>query len=94
MIYKKNYMIYFSLKVSLNTVWKHLKLLNKYKEQKGKKDFYFFEKSRFGTHSNTGLAWYKKGKKTDVKVVGRENFYLYGAINNHSGDDFILTYLM
>ena len=82
------------MKVSLNTVWKHLKLLNyiyitgrkkhykkndsqeedfylkflnKYKEQKDKKDFYFFDESRFGTHSNTSLAWYKKGKRTDVK---------------------------
>ena len=25
-------------------------LLNKYKEQKDKKDFYFFDESRFGTH--------------------------------------------
>ena len=25
-------------------------LLNKYKEQKYKKDFYFFDESRFGTH--------------------------------------------
>ena len=37
------------------------------------------------------LAWYKKGRRTDVKVnLGRENFYLYGAVNSHSGNDFYL----
>ena len=82
--------IYFSLGYFI-CISKLDKLLNKYKEQKDKKDFYFFDESRFGTHSNTGLAWYKKDKRTDVKVkLGRENFYLYGSVNSHSGDDFYL----
>jgi hypothetical protein len=44
-------------------------------------DLYFFDESRFGTHSNLGLGWFIKGSRTPVKVkLGFKNFYVYGAI--------------
>ena len=31
-------------------------------------EVYFFDESRFGTHSKVGHAWYKRGIRTPVKV--------------------------
>ncbi len=51
----------------------------------------FFDESRFGTKSKTGLGWFKKGTKTQVKVkLGFQNFYLYSAVNPDSGKNFTL----
>ncbi|WP_434732645.1 transposase [Wolbachia endosymbiont of Zygogramma bicolorata] len=46
------------------------------------KELFFFDESRFGTHSKIGHGWFKKGIRTQVKVkLGRQNFYLYSAVN-------------
>lgn len=55
------------------------------------KALYFFDESRFGTHSKIGHGWFEKGSRTGVKVkLGFENFYVYSAINPVFGDDFSL----
>lgn len=54
-------------------------------------DIYFFDESRFGTHSKVGHGWFKKGKRTAVAVkLGYENFYVYSAVNAITGEDFTL----
>ncbi|MGL9681869.1 MAG: transposase [Wolbachia sp.] len=51
----------------------------------------FFDESRFRTHSKVRHVWFKKGSRTQVKVkIGRENFYLYSAINRKNGEDISL----
>jgi hypothetical protein len=60
-------------------------------EKNQQKEVFFFDESRFGTHSKVGHGWFKKGSRTQVKVkIGRENFYLYSAINPRNGDDVSL----
>ncbi len=55
------------------------------------KELFFFDESRFGTHSKVGHGWFKKGSRTQVKVkLGRENFYLYSAVNPRNGENFSL----
>ena len=52
---------------------------------------YFFDESRFGTHSKIGHGWFKTGERTGVKIkLGFKNFYLYSAVNPISGDNFTL----
>ena len=52
---------------------------------------YFFDESRFGTHSKLGHGWFKKGKRSTVQIkLGFENFYLYSAVNPKNGDCFSL----
>lgn len=52
---------------------------------------FFFDESRFGTHSKIGHGWFKKGARTTVDVkLGFENFYLYSAINSSRGEDFTM----
>lgn len=52
---------------------------------------FFFDESRFGTHSKIGHGWFVKGTRTPVKIkLGYKNFYLYGAVNPLSGEDFTL----
>lgn len=54
-------------------------------------DGWFFDESRFGTYSNIGHGWFKKGVRTPVKIrLGYENFYLYSATNSITGDIFSL----
>ncbi|WP_341822251.1 IS630 family transposase [Wolbachia endosymbiont (group A) of Clivina fossor] len=51
------------------------------------KELFFFDESRFGTHSKIGHGWFKKGIRTQVKVkLGRQNFYLYSAVNPRNGE--------
>lgn len=51
------------------------------------KELFFFDESRFGTHSKIGHGWFKKGIRTQVKVkLGRQNFYLYSAVNSRNGE--------
>lgn len=48
---------------------------------------FFFDESRFGTHSKIGHGWFQKGSRTPVSVkLGFENFYLYGAVDPLSGE--------
>lgn len=52
---------------------------------------YFFDESRFGTHSKLGHGWFRKGIRTQVKIkIGFQNFYVYSAVNPITGDDFSL----
>ena len=52
---------------------------------------YFFDESRFGTHSNLGHGWFEKGKRSRVEVkLGFQNFYVYSAVSPSSGDSFSL----
>jgi len=50
--------------------------------QKNPESFlFFFDESRFGTHSKLGHAWFPKGSRTQVTVkLGFKNFYLYKSI--------------
>lgn len=55
------------------------------------KEIFYFDESRFGTHSKIGHAWFKTGTRPRVKVkLGFKNFYLYSAINPKTGDEFTL----
>lgn len=55
------------------------------------KRVFFFDESRFGTHSNIGHGWFRKGSRTLVKVkLGFQNFYLYSAVDPKCGNDFTL----
>ena len=52
---------------------------------------YFFDESRFGTHSKIGHGWFKKGARSSIKVkLGFQNFYVYSAVDIMSGKDFSL----
>ena len=52
---------------------------------------FFFDESRFGTHSKIGHGWFPKGIRTQVMVkLGFENFYLYSAVEPKTGEDFTL----
>lgn len=67
------------------------KNLNKLLEISPNKSLYFFDESRFGTHSNIGHGWFVRGSRTPMNVkLGFENFYLYGAVNPMTGEDFTL----
>ena len=55
------------------------------------KEIFYFDESRFGTHSKIGHAWFKTGTRTRVKVkLGFKNFYLYCAVNPKTGEEFTL----
>lgn len=61
-------------------------------ESNGINSIYFFDESRFGTHSKLGHGWFKKGKRTNVPIkLGFENFYIYSAISPSTGNDFTLV---
>jgi len=52
---------------------------------------FFFDESRFGTHSKAGCGWFKTGVRTPVlQKLGFQNFYLYSAVSPKSGEDFSL----
>lgn len=54
-------------------------------------ELWFFDESRFGTHSKIGHGWFKTGIRTPVKVkLGYKNFYLYSAANPKTGKHFTL----
>ena len=55
------------------------------------KKLYFFDESRFGTHSKIGHGWFAKGERTAVKIkLGFDNFYVYSAVDMNNGHDFSL----
>jgi transposase len=67
------------------------KNLNSLLKESPQKSLYFFDESRFGTHSNIGHGWFLKGSRTPIKVkLGFENFYAYSSINPMTGEDFSL----
>jgi len=52
---------------------------------------YFFDESRFGTHSKIGHGWFIKGSRTSIPVkLGFQNFYIYSAVAPKSGKDHSL----
>jgi transposase len=52
---------------------------------------FFFDESRFGTHSKIGHGWFETGKRSTVKIkLGYENFYLYSSVDIKDGDNFSL----
>ena len=52
---------------------------------------FFFDESRFGTHSRMGHGWFRTGSRTPVrKKLGFKNFYAYVASSPKSGDTFPL----
>ena len=52
---------------------------------------FFFDESRFGTHSKLGHGWFPTGERTQVAVkLGFANFYLYTALEPKSGESFTL----
>ena len=54
-------------------------------------ELWFFDESRFGTHSKVGHGWFKTGIRTPVKIkLGYKNFYLYSAANPKTGEEFTL----
>lgn len=67
------------------------KTLIEIKEQNPNKPILYFDESRFGTKTKTGLGWFKKGSRTQVKVkLGFKNFYLYSSANPANGKHFTL----
>lgn len=55
------------------------------------KEIFYFDESRFGTHSKIGHAWFKTGTRPRVKIkLGFKSFYLYSAINPKTGEEFTL----
>lgn len=60
-------------------------------EIKKDEELWFFDESRFGTHSKIGHGWFKTGIRTPVKVkLGYKNFYLYSIANPKTGEEFSL----
>ena len=64
------------------------KNLEKKIEENPRKELYFFDESRFGTHSKIGHGWFPKAIRTSVSVkLGFENFYVYSAVSPKTGKD-------
>ena len=58
---------------------------------RGNEELWFFDESRFGTHSKTGHGWFRTGIRTPVKIkLGYKNFYLYSATSPKTGKEFTL----
>jgi hypothetical protein len=54
-------------------------------------EVFFFDESRFGTHSKLGHGWFPTGSRSPVKQkLGFKNFYLYSAVSPKTGDTFTL----
>jgi len=72
---------------------KNLNLLIKSNPEK---EVFFFDESRFGTHSNIGHGWFKKGERSRVAVkLGFQSFYIYSAVAPKDGSDYtvLLPYI-
>lgn len=71
--------------------WNLKKKLIEIKEQNPNKPILFFDESRFGTKTKTGLGWFLKGSRTKIKIkLGFKNFYLYSSVNPQNGTHFTL----
>jgi transposase len=80
-------------KIITNKIKKLLRILKKNlpNEIKEDEEVWFFDESRFGTHSKLGHGWFKTGIRTPVKIkLGYKNFYLYSAANPKTGEEFTL----
>jgi len=67
------------------------KTLKELRENNPDKTILYFDESRFGTKTKTGLGWFIKGSRTAISVkLGFKNFYLYSAINSDNGNNFSL----
>jgi transposase len=80
-------------KLIINKIRKNLRTLKKNLQNVIKKDeeLWFFDESRFGTHSKIGHGWFRTGIRTPVKIkLGYKNFYLYSAANPKTGKEFTL----
>jgi transposase len=80
-------------RIITNKIKKKLRILKKNLQDKIKEDeeSWFFDESRFGTHSKIGHGWFRTGIRTPVKIkLGYKNFYLYSAANPKTGDQFTL----
>jgi transposase len=56
-------------------------------------DVLFFDEARFGTHTKIGYGWFKKGKRTPVKVkIGYKAFYVYSAVSAKTGSNFSASF--
>ena len=76
------------MKNSLSSLKKNLQ---KKIEENPKKELYFFDESRFGTHSKIGHGWFLKGFRTSIPVkLGFQNFYVYSAVSPQTGGDCTL----
>jgi transposase len=54
-------------------------------------ELWFFDESRFGTHSKIGHGWFRTGIRTPIKIkLGYKNFYLYSIANPKTGEEFTL----
>ena len=63
-------------------------LENKILEEPDRQVF-FFDESRFGTHSRLGHGWFKTGSREPVKkCLGYKNFYVYTAASPQTGEEF------
>lgn len=52
---------------------------------------FFFDESRFGTHSKMGHGWFQTGSRSHVKMkLGYQNFYLYSSVDINDGSNFSL----
>lgn len=52
---------------------------------------FFFDESRFGTHSKIGHGWFQTGSRSSVKMkLGFQNFYLYSSVDINDGSNFSL----
>ena len=67
------------------------KTLIEIKARNPNKPILYFDESRFGTKTKTGLGWLTKGSRTPMKVkLGFKNFYLYSSVNPADGKSFTL----
>jgi transposase len=52
---------------------------------------FFFDESRFGTHSKIGYGWFERGARPQVPFkLGYKNFYLYSSVDAKDGSNFSL----
>ncbi|MDR0677167.1 MAG: transposase [Holosporaceae bacterium] len=62
-------------------------------KKKDYSDVLFFDEARFGTHTKIGYGWFKKGKRTSIKVkIGYKAFYVYGAISAKTGSNYSASF--
>jgi len=88
-----DFLILLQERIIINKIKKKLKILKKNLKDEIKKDeeSWFFDESRFGTHSKIGHGWFRTGIRTPIKIkLGYKNFYLYSAANPKTGDEFTL----
>ncbi len=52
---------------------------------------FYFDESRFGTHSKIGCGWFERGTRPQVPLkVDYKNFYLYSGVDAKDGSNFSL----